>query len=72
MLDDAEAGTSGAIVIRGELGIGKTALLGAVSELAGGPELVPGLSVYVGRLGITGRIGAPRGALILPVILLCD
>jgi len=34
MLDDAEAGTSAAIVIRGELGIGKTTLLSAVSELA--------------------------------------
>jgi DNA-binding CsgD family transcriptional regulator len=34
LLDDAEAGKSGAIVLRGEPGIGKTALLEAVSELA--------------------------------------
>jgi AAA ATPase domain len=36
LLDDAEAGKSGAMVLRGAPGIGKTALLKAVSELAAG------------------------------------
>jgi DNA-binding CsgD family transcriptional regulator len=36
LLDDAEAGKSGAMVLRGEPGVGKTALLEAVSEMAAG------------------------------------
>ncbi|MEV0910608.1 helix-turn-helix transcriptional regulator [Streptomyces hokutonensis] len=36
LFDDAEAGRSGAIVLRGEAGIGKTVLLETVSELAAG------------------------------------
>jgi DNA-binding CsgD family transcriptional regulator len=39
LLDGAEAGKSGAMLLRGEPGIGKTALLGAVSELAAGRRM---------------------------------
>ena len=36
LLDDAETGKSAALVLRGEVGVGKTALLDAVTELASG------------------------------------
>ena len=63
-LDEARAGRSGTIVIRGETGIGKTALLDAVSERAAGMRVMR----ISGSEDLTDRPYAGLGQLCRPLL----